>query len=52
MEIILNKKQPKCKHCNKLQGDHKAKTLHCPTGSKTRIGYLSYHLTNTFESKN
>ncbi len=38
----------KCKNCGKLRGMHRAKTLECPTGSKTRIGYTSYSNTMTF----
>ncbi len=48
-KYFLITKSNKCKHCKKPKGDHKANTLHCPTGSKSRIGYLSYHTINTFE---
>jgi hypothetical protein len=40
----------KCKHCNKNEGEHLAKTMECPTGLKTRIGYLSFG-PNVFEPK-
>lgn len=30
---------PKCKHCGKTRWDHRAKTLECPNGSKSRVGY-------------
>lgn len=43
--------QDKCKHCNKVKGNHQAKTLHCPSGSRTRIGYTNYSLTQVFEAK-
>jgi len=39
----------KCKNCGKIKGYHKAKTLACPTGKKSRIGYLSFSMTMTFE---
>jgi hypothetical protein len=32
-----------CKNCGKRKYDHKAITLNCPVGSKTKIGYTSYH---------
>jgi len=34
-----------CQHCGKARGDHKAKTLQCPVGMKTRVGYCSYGAT-------
>ncbi len=43
-------KPPKCVHCGKERGLHKAVTLHCPAGMKTRIGYTSFGLT-TFKPK-
>lgn len=39
----------KCKHCKKIRGEHKAKTLNCPMGTKTRIGYTSYHQSQVYE---
>ncbi len=42
----------KCKHCKKEKGLHQAKTLACPVGSKTRIGYICFSQTTTFEPKN
>jgi len=33
---------PKCKHCGKDKGSHRAKSLGCPVGMKTRIGYTQY----------
>lgn len=41
----------KCQLCKKEKGLHKAKTLNCPVGSKTRIGYTSYHPTQVFTQK-
>lgn len=41
----------KCALCNKERGAHKAKTLHCPFGTKTKVGYISYHPTDTFVPK-
>jgi hypothetical protein len=38
----------KCKICKKRQGQHKAKTLNCPTGTKTRVGYITWHNENVF----
>lgn len=35
--------QPKCKHCGKTKGYHKAYTYECPKGMKHRvIGYTMY----------
>lgn len=53
---ILDKqdvKKRKCALCGKDRDYHKATTLHCPEGSKSRIGYTYYHRVNTFiEKKN
>jgi hypothetical protein len=43
--------QTKCKNCGKSKGLHQAKTLACPSGSKTRIGYTSFSSTTRFEPK-
>lgn len=40
----------RCAHCRKTKGDHKADTLLCPAGSKTRVGYIHYGPTR-FEKK-
>lgn len=40
-----------CKHCKKQRGYHQAKTLSCPVGSKTRIGYITFHPTQVFEAR-
>lgn len=32
----------KCRHCKKVKGFHKADSLECPMGMKTRIGYTRY----------
>jgi hypothetical protein len=45
------KPDPKCKHCNKVKGKHKAQTLNCPWGSKTRIGYINFEKDKFFEPK-
>ncbi len=41
----------KCKNCGKEKGLHQAKTLNCPYGTKTRIGYTSFHPTDKFVPK-
>lgn len=41
----------KCALCGRIRGNHKARTYHCPTSRKTRIGYLSFHKTNVFTPK-
>lgn len=41
----------KCAICGKVMGYHKAHTLNCPKGTKSRIGYTQYHPTNTFKRK-
>lgn len=53
MNLIINEfiKDNRCKKCNKQRGDHKAKTLECPTGTRTRIGYLDYVPNQVFEPK-
>jgi DNA gyrase subunit A len=33
---------PKCIHCRKTMGYHRAVTYECPTGMKTRIGYTEF----------
>jgi hypothetical protein len=38
----------KCKNCGKIKDYHRAKTLECPSGTKTRIGYISFGFT-TYE---
>lgn len=40
-----------CKHCGKQRGSHQAKTSNCPVGSKSKIGYTTYHQVQTFEAK-
>lgn len=42
--------KPKCKHCKKQKGDHRAQTFECPRGTRTGIGYTTYGPT-TFEVK-
>lgn len=32
----------KCKICGKKRGNHKAITLNCPMGRKSRIGYIMF----------
>lgn len=41
----------KCIHCGKKKGNHKAISLNCPVGLKTRIGYLMYDKNKIFEPK-
>ena len=38
----------KCLLCGKVRGYHQAKTLHCPVGAKSRLGWTTYHETNVF----
>lgn len=38
----------KYKLCGKRRGEHKAASLHCPVGVKSRIGYTQYHNKNTY----
>ncbi len=40
--LEISPKPKRCKNCKKLKGDHRAKTLECPKGPRTRIGYLDY----------
>lgn len=39
----------KCKYCGKTKGEHQAKTLNYPMGSKTRIGYIHFDSQSVFE---
>jgi len=39
----------KCKHCKKAKGNHQSKTLACPSGKKTKIGYIHYSSTQVFD---
>lgn len=41
----------KCKNCSGTKGDHQAVTLACPFGKKTRVGYLGWSPTTTFEAR-
>lgn len=34
--------KPKCKHCGKPEGSHRAKTNECLRGMKTRVGYTEF----------
>lgn len=36
------RKPVKCQHCRRERGQHRAHTLECPYGVKTRIGYLMF----------
>lgn len=40
-----------CAICGKTRSQHKARTLNCPKGMKTRIGYLDFDDTNTYVPK-
>jgi hypothetical protein len=54
MKLNLNlnpEPEPVCKHCKKKWGLHKAHTLHCPIGSKSKIGYTQYHQSQAFEAR-
>jgi hypothetical protein len=48
--LNFDAKPIKCQHCGKERGVHKANTLHCPAGMKTRIGYTQWHKTQTFQA--
>lgn len=41
----------KCTLCKKAGYDHRSRDLACPTGTKTAIGWIHYHLTNRFTPK-
>lgn len=45
----MKTKEQKCKHCGKGKGVHKAQSLHCPVGMRTRVGYVQFHNRYTFE---
>ena len=32
----------KCRHCGKAKNMHRAFSLDCPTGKRTRIGYTTF----------
>lgn len=38
----IKPKVKRCKNCHKEKGSHKAKTFECPSGLKTRIGYIHF----------
>jgi hypothetical protein len=38
----------RCVLCRKTKGLHKAGTLHCPSGMKTRVGYVQYSATDRY----
>lgn len=40
-----------CKHCKKKRGNHQARTLACPVGGRSRIGYTAFHSTQVFEAR-
>lgn len=42
---------PKCKYCGKEKSSHRAKSLNCPLGMKTRIGYTQYSNEQSYEPK-
>lgn len=51
-DLNFTKQKPKkCIHCKKIRGVHKATTLNCPTGMKTRIGWTSYFENKFYEEK-
>jgi len=41
----------RCALCHKSKGFHKADTLHCPSGMKTRVGYIHYSATDRYTQK-
>ena len=41
----------KCQKCDKTRGNHRARTLECPTGMKTRIGQVGFSQTDFYEPK-
>lgn len=49
--MIIRDPRVKCARCGKPRGQHKAITLHCPWGMKTRIGYTSYEKDQVFEMR-
>jgi len=51
IKIEQNPVKQFCKHCRKLRGHHKASTLECPGGSKTRIGYVWFIPNTKFEPR-
>jgi len=42
----------RCSLCHKTKGDHKAVSLHCPVGMKTRVGYVQFSATDTYTPNN
>lgn len=42
----------RCVLCKKAKGEHKAGTLHCPVGMKTRVGYVQYSATAVYTPNN
>lgn len=40
-----------CEHCGHPKGQHQAVRLHCPSGPKTRIGYIQFDMTKVFKEK-
>ena len=53
MELgLINRDQPKkCLHCQKVKGQHKANTFHCPAGARTRVGYTRYDPDRVFTER-
>lgn len=41
----------KCANCGKVRGYHRAKTFNCPTGAKTRVGYIHFDSKQVFKDK-
>jgi hypothetical protein len=39
----------RCKNCGKPRGEHNATTKACPTGRKSRVGYITYSPDRVFE---
>lgn len=51
MEVDLNlnaEEPPRCKHCGRTKGQHRAQTLQCPVG---RGSFPDFHQTNVYEPR-
>jgi hypothetical protein len=43
------KKPERCLLCKHRRGEHKALTLNCPMGKKTRIGWTTFNRNQVYE---
>jgi hypothetical protein len=48
---MIDRLTDKCALCGKIKGVHKAKTLGCPFGMRTRIGYTDFKVFQVFTPK-